>query len=199
MASHSASADRNKGPILDVLAPLLGEGQQVLEIASGSGQHVLHFARAIPNVEFWPTEKDAHGLAELVVALMESPLGNVRPPLVLDVLAPWPSIEHFDAVVCINMIHIAPWEATRALFSGSARVLRSGRGRVILYGPFSEGGVHTAPSNEEFDHWLKQRDVRSGVRDLDEVTAVAKDCGFIRDVLVRMPANNLCVGFSRGR
>ena len=151
MASHSASADRNKGPILDVLAPLLSDGQRVLEIASGTGQHVIHFARAFPQVEFWPTEKDTQGLAELVVALMEAPLANIRPPLVLDVLAAWPSIEPVDAVISINMIHIAPWPATKALFSGAERVLCNGGGRIFLYGPFREGGLHTAPSNEAFE------------------------------------------------
>jgi cyclopropane fatty-acyl-phospholipid synthase-like methyltransferase len=197
VAGHSASADRNKDPILEVLAPLLSAGQRVLEVASGTGQHVIHFARAVPDVEFWPTEKDAEGLAELVVALMETPLANVRPPLVLDVLTAWPSIEPVDLVLCINMIHIAPWEATQALFCGAERLLHRARGRVLLYGPYREGGVHTAPSNADFDQWLRQRDAKSGVRDLEAVTAVAEQCGFTRDLLVRMPANNLCVGFSR--
>jgi cyclopropane fatty-acyl-phospholipid synthase-like methyltransferase len=198
MSTHSAAAERNKGPILDVLMPLLQPGHSLLEVASGTGQHVTHFAAAIPSVEFQPTERDDTGLAELVVALLSAPLPNVRSPLVLDVESAWPALPAFDLVLCINMIHIAPWSATAALFDGAARVLRRDKpGKVLLYGPYKEGGVHTAPSNEEFDAWLRQRDARSGVRDLEAVCDVASQHGFARDLLVRMPANNLCVGFSR--
>jgi len=198
VSAHSAAAERNKGPILEVLAPLVRPGHHVLEIASGTGQHVLHFAAALPDVEFQPTERDSTGLAELVVAMLTAPATNVRPPLVLDVEAEWPRLPAFDAIVCINMIHIAPWSATDALFAGAARVLSAtGPGRVLLYGPYREMGGHTAESNATFDAWLRQRDARSGVRDLEAVTAVAERNGFRRDLLVRMPANNLCVGFVR--
>jgi SAM-dependent methyltransferase len=198
MSTHSAAAERNKGPILDVLMPLLQPGQAVLEVASGTGQHVTHFASAMPAVEFQPTERDDTGLAELVVALLSVPVPNVRSPLVLDVEAAWPTLPTFDLVLCINMIHIAPWSATAGLFDGAGRVLRGDApGRVLLYGPYKEGGTHTAPSNEEFDGWLRQRDARSGVRDLEAVCDVASQYGFEQDLLVRMPANNLCVGFSR--
>jgi len=198
VSSHSAAAERNKGPILEVLAPLVQPGYSVLEIASGTGQHVLHFAAALPDVDFQPTERDSTGLAELVVAMLAGGVNNVRPPLVLDVEAAWPRLPLFDAIVCINMIHIAPWSATDALFAGAARVLSmTGPGRVLLYGPYREMGAHTAESNVAFDAWLRQRDARSGVRDLEAVTAVAEQHGFRRDVLVRMPANNLCVGFVR--
>jgi SAM-dependent methyltransferase len=196
VSAHSAAAERNKGPILDVLASLIRDGDEVLEIASGTGQHVVHFAAALPAVQFQPTERDATGLAELVVALLTAGVGNVRPPLVLDVEARWPQLPTFDALVCINMIHIAPWTATDALFAGAGRVLKP-TGRVLLYGPYREGGVHTAPSNETFDAWLRHRDPLSGVRDLEAVTDVAAEHGFERNLLVRMPANNLCVGFAR--
>jgi len=198
VAGHSAAADRNKDPILEVLAKWVKPGERVLELASGTGQHVVHFAAALPLVDFQPTEKDETGLAELVVALVTADLPNLRPPLVLDVMADWPAMEPMDALLCINMIHIAPWSATAALFAGAARALNSsGSGRVLLYGPYRERGLHTAPSNEAFDAWLKQRDPRSGVRDLEEVTAVAALHGFQRDLLIKMPANNLCVGFRR--
>lgn len=198
MATHSAAAERNKGPILEVLAALLSPGQSVLEVASGTGQHVLHFAAALPDVSFQPTERDDTGLAELVVAVLTAPVGNVCPPLVLDVEVSWPTLPSFDLLLCINMIHIAPWSATDALFAGAARVLRTDSvSRVLLYGPYKEHGGHTAPSNEAFDGWLRQRDVRSGVRDLESVRDAAAGRGFVQDLLVRMPANNLCVGFRR--
>ncbi len=198
MSGHSAAAERNKEPILEVLTPFLAPGMSVLEVASGTAQHVIHFARALPQVEFQPTEKDTTGLAELVVAMVTAGLSNIRSPLVLDVQADWPRVGPFDVLVCINMIHIAPWPATDALFAGAARTLKSDGGRVLLYGPYREAGLHTAPSNETFDAWLKQRDSRSGVRDLDEVTSVAAKHGFSRDTVIKMPANNLCVGFVRG-
>jgi SAM-dependent methyltransferase len=170
----------------------------VLEIASGTGQHVLHFAQALPDVEFQPTEKDITGLAELVVALVAVGSKNILSPLVLDVQSEWPTMKTVDAIVCINMIHIAPWSATNDLFARAARVLNPSRpGRILLYGPYREGGIHTAPSNEAFDAWLRQRDARSGVRDLDEVTAMALAHGFARSAVIKMPANNLCVGFER--
>lgn len=198
MSGHSAAAERNKDPILELLRTLVSPGDRVLEIASGTGQHVVHFAQGLPEVEFQPTEKDSTGLAELVVALVTAGLPNIRSPLVLDVQSAWPTIETVDAIVCINMIHIAPWEATTDLFAGAARVLNPSRpGRILLYGPYTEGGVHTAPSNEAFDAWLRQRDARSGVRDLDEVTEVAQTYGFARSLVAKMPANNLCVGFER--
>lgn len=198
MSGHSAAAERNKGPILEVLRTLLSPGDCVLEIASGTGQHVLHFAQELPDVEFQPTEKDITGLAELVVALVAAGSKNILSPLVLDVQSEWPTMKTVDAIVCINMIHIAPWSATNDLFAGAARVLNPSRpGRILLYGPYREGGIHTAPSNEAFDAWLRQRDARSGVRDLDEVTAMAQAHGFARSAVIKMPANNLCVGFER--
>ncbi len=198
MSAHSAAAERNKAPILDVLAAFVRPGDTVLEVASGTGQHVVHFARALPDVAFQPTERDTTGLAELVVAIVTAGAPNIRSPLVLDVEASWPRLGPCDILVCVNMIHIAPWSATDALFAGAARTLQAnGPGRVLLYGPFLENGVHTAPSNEAFDAWLQQRDPQSGVRDLDAVTAVALSHGFVRDLVQRMPANNLCVGFRR--
>ncbi|HMA12731.1 MAG TPA: DUF938 domain-containing protein, partial [Steroidobacteraceae bacterium] len=123
---------------------------------------------------------------------------NILPALRLDVLEhSWPVAGPFDAVVCINMIHISPWETTPALFAGAQRLTRPGNGLLILYGPFREGGRHTAPSNEEFERWLQAKDPRFGVRNLEDVEAVARDHGFVRAHLARMPANNLLVAFRR--
>jgi SAM-dependent methyltransferase len=126
-------------------------------------------------------------------------LGNVAAPVVLDVLqTPWDVDADFDAVLCINMIHISPWETTPALFSGANRHLRGdGRGLVVLYGPFREGGRHTAPSNEAFEQWLRDKDPRFAVRNLEDVEAVAHSNGFARIHLSRMPANNLLLAFAR--
>ncbi|HSK39644.1 MAG TPA: DUF938 domain-containing protein, partial [Arenibaculum sp.] len=123
-------------------------------------------------------------------------IANVRPPLALDATAPvWP-IDRADAVVCINMIHIAPWAACLGLLSGSARLLAAGA-PLCLYGPYMRDGRHTAPSNAAFDADLRRRDPSWGVRDLGEVTRVAEAAGFRPDRVAEMPANNLTVVFRR--
>ncbi len=168
----------------------------VLEIASGTGQHVVHFARALPALQWQPTDADPELRSAVAARAASAALENVLPPLALDVLdAAWP-VTAADAVLCINMIHIAPRAATAALLRGSARLLRGGA-PLILYGPYKRGGRHTAASNEAFDASLRARNPDWGIRDLDEVAASARDNGFdLRDV-VSMPANNLTVLFER--
>lgn len=194
----SAAAERNKGPILEVLAACLPPVARVLEVASGTGQHVRHFAAALPGVQWQPTEADPARRDELAARLAGAPAVNIEPPRVLDVeCGPWPPSGGYDAVLCVNMIHIAPWSATPALLAGAREVLApDGAGLLILYGPFLEDGRHTAPSNAEFDQWLRARDPRWGVRDLGEVTALAARAGFERRRVERLPANNLCVVFA---
>ena len=191
----SAAADRNKQPILDELQSLLPRRGRVLEIAAGTGQHVVHFAAAFPDLDFLPTDPDSGALASIAARRTASGLHNIAPPRRLDVLeADWGLDADFDAVICINMIHISPPETTPALFAGARAVLKpGGAGLLVLYGPFREGGVHTAPSNAAFDDWLRARDPRWGVRDLDEVTAMARAAGFERLRVARLPANNLLV------
>lgn len=195
----SAAAERNRQPILDELLQLLPGSGQVLEIASGTGQHVMHFAAAMPGIAFLPTDPDPDALASIASRSTQSGLTNIEPARGLDVLDPdWRLPARFDAVVCINMIHISPPETTPALFAGASAVLRAdGPGLLVLYGPFREGGAHTAPSNEAFDGWLKSRDPRFGVRDLGEVSAIAAANGFQRLRLARLPANNLLLAFCR--
>ncbi|MDR2216664.1 MAG: DUF938 domain-containing protein [Nevskiaceae bacterium] len=195
----SAAAERNKQPILEELLSVLPHSGQVLEIAAGTGQHAVHFAAALPGVTFTPTDPDADALRSISARRAASGLANIEAPRRLDVLdADWLLPPHFDAVLCINMIHISPPQTTPALFAGADRVLRAdGAGLLVLYGPFREGGVHTAPSNAAFDEWLKARDPRFGVRDLDEVSAIAEAQGFGRLRVSRMPANNLLVAFKR--
>ena len=187
---------RNKAPITEVLARHLPPRGLVLEIASGSGEHALHFAAHFPALSFQPSDPDAAALASIAAWREEARLPNLLPPLMLDVMADaWP-IQTADAVLCINMIHIAPWEATLALISGAARILRS-TGILFLYGPFKRGGEHTVPSNAAFDDSLRAQDARWGVRDLEEVTRAASAAGFAAPAVKAMPANNLSLVFRR--
>ena len=183
---------RNKAAITEALARNLPASGLVLEIASGSGEHALHFATHFPALSFQPTDPDAAALASIVAWQAEVPLPNLLLPLMLDVMAgAWP-VQKADAVLCINMIHIAPWEASVALVRGAARVLPRD-GILFLYGPFKQGGQHTAPSNAEFDASLRAQDVRWGVRDLEAVAEIASAAGFAAPVVEAMPANNLSV------
>ena len=194
---HSAPADRNTGPILDVLAGVLPSNGRVLEIASGTGQHVVAFARAFPHLRWQPSDFDPDLRASVELRVSEAALDNVEPPVALDVMSqPW-SIDAADAIVCINMIHVAPWPATKALFEGAARILGS-QGVVVTYGPYMRAGRHTAPSNEAFDEALKARDASWGLRDIDVVTDVARDNGFALGEVVAMPANNFTLVFRAG-
>jgi cyclopropane fatty-acyl-phospholipid synthase-like methyltransferase len=192
----SAAAERNKVPILRVLETVLPENGRVLEIASGTGQHVCFFAAALPGVRWQPTEPDDASRDAISVRIREAGLANIDPPIALDVLEPlWPLTGSFDAVLCVNMIHISPWSATQALFRGASHALAT-RGLLILYGPFLEDGT-AVQSNLDFDASLKRRNPEWGLRDLDEVTRIANEHGLQRQQIVRMPANNLTVVFSK--
>jgi Protein of unknown function (DUF938) len=192
----SPSAERNRAPISVVLAQVLPERGVVLEVGSGTGQHVVHFARAMPNLTWQPTERDPGCLRSIGGWLSVEKLPNVRPPLHLDVSTwPWP-ISSAAALVCINMIHIAPWSATEALFRGGQALLGGG-GVLCLYGPFQRQGLHTSPSNAAFDALLRRQDQSWGVRDLDEVARVADTAGFDLLQTHEMPSNNLTVVFRK--
>jgi len=190
------SAERNKQPILDVLLRVLPATGLVLEIGSGTGQHVAHFAKALPGLVFQPGEMDEGRHASIAAWVRHEKLANVKPPLAFDLARlPWP-VREADAIVCINVIHISPWEATLALMQGAGELLPPG-GVLVTYGPYRRGGAHTAPSNETFDQWLKERDPRWGVRDMEEVAAVAKEAGLELEEVVPMPANNFTLVFRR--
>jgi hypothetical protein len=190
------SAERNKDPILAVLGRVLPDHGVVLEIASGTGQHVAHFAKALPELTWQPSDMDS-GYRESVARWIEAErLANVRAPIRLDVHErPWP-IGSADAIVCINMLHVAPWSAALALFDG-ARDIVPARGVLFLYGPYRHGGAHTAPSNAQFDASLRAHDPQWGVRDVDDVASNALARGFELDETVEMPANNLSLVFRR--
>lgn len=194
MKLESPSVARNRDALLAVLADWLPARGTVLEVASGSGEHALHFARAFPHLRFQPSDPDAEARASIAAWAAEAALPNLRPLLALDVLddAPFPPA---DVVLCINMIHIAPWAATAGLLRHAARALPAGA-PLILYGPFRREGVPTAPSNLDFDRSLRERDPRWGLRRLEGVAALAAP-EFDGPEVREMPANNLSVRFRR--
>lgn len=195
MPSFSPAAERNRGPILDVLARLLPARATVLEIASGTGQHAAHFAAANAGWQWQPTEADVAQLP--AIAARCAGLGNVRPPLRLDVLEqPWPDTSEFDAVYCANLLHIAPWPAGVALVRGAARCMAPA-GSLVLYGPCIVDGEPTAPSNVAFDADLRERDRRWGLRRLADVTHEAMLAGLELRQRFAMPAHNLMLVFRK--
>ncbi|MBR0672084.1 DUF938 domain-containing protein [Neoroseomonas soli] len=185
---------RNRDPILAVLRNVLPARGVVLEVASGTGEHAVHFAAAFPSLVFQPS--DPNDAARASIDAWASGIANIRPALALDAAAPaWPVAEA-DAVLCINMIHIAPWSACEGLVRGAAVILPAGA-PLVLYGPYKREGRHTAPSNEAFDADLRTRDPAWGVRNLEDVAALAAAAGFGPPEVTEMPANNLVVVFRR--
>ena len=184
------AADRNKEPILSVLQNALPTRGLVVEVASGTGQHVIHFAKNLGELTWLPSDPDIEFRKSIETRIRDSALGNVRTPLNLDVLDnPWP-VSEADAVLCINMIHVAPWEATRALIHGTERIL-SAEGILFMYGPYRRSGAHTAPSNEAFDLRLKEQNPDWGIRDLEDIEKLGERVGLLLETVVEMPANNL--------
>ncbi|WP_424956672.1 DUF938 domain-containing protein [Hyphomicrobium sp. 1Nfss2.1] len=194
---HAPAVARNRVPIWNVLKPNLPARGLVLEIASGSGEHAVHFAQlAGPNLVFQPTDQNADARASIDAWAARVQLSNIRPSLPLDAAQDvWP-VDRADAVLCINMIHISPWAATIGLMRGAVRVLPPG-GLLFLYGPYRRNGAHTADSNEAFDADLRRRNPEWGVRDLEEVAQAAAEAGFGVPQVEEMPANNLSVLFRR--
>jgi hypothetical protein len=192
----SPSAERNKGPILEILARVLPKRGVVLEIASGTGQHAVHFASALPDLRWQPSDADAEFRRSIALRVAEEGLANVNVPIDLDVTRlPWP-LEAAEAIVCINMIHVAPWSATQALFEGAGALLAPGQ-VLFLYGPYRRFGSHTAPSNEKFDSDLRAQNPAWGLRDMEAVSEVAAPAGFEPPEIVEMPANNFSLIFRR--
>lgn len=199
----SPAAERNKGPILDVLRTLLPPGARVLEVASGTGQHAAHFAQQQPQWHWQPSDGDAQALP--AVARRCATLANVARPRHLDLLVPGAQdepgereddVRDFDAVFAANLLHIAPWPACAALMRLAAARLRAG-GRLVVYGPFEVEGEPLAPSNRAFDADLRARDARWGLRRLVDVQAEAARAGLVFEQRVAMPANNLVLVWRR--
>lgn len=196
---YSPSTARNRAPILTVLQRVLPPDARVLEIASGSGEHAVHVARAMPGLTWQTSDPDPDARESIAAWINAERLTNVLPPRTLDVRAHAWGVEGeppYDAVVAINMIHISPWEATLGLLAGAACVLRPG-GVLYTYGPYMRDGRHTAPSNAAFDASLKARDSSWGVRDVADIEREALLQGLTLQEIVEMPANNLSLVFAR--
>lgn len=193
---HAPATLRNRDAIVAVLCDWLPVAGTVLEVASGSGEHAVHFAAAFPDIDWQPSDPDPAGLTSIAAYRAEAGLANIAPPVALDASAgDWP-IAVADAVLCINMVHISPWTATLGLFTGAARLLARGA-PLILYGPYIEPDVPTAESNLAFDASLRSRNAAWGLRDTDAVKAAAADAGFAFAERRAMPANNLMLLFRR--
>jgi SAM-dependent methyltransferase len=181
---------RNREPIAEVLSEWLPPSGLVLEIASGTGEHAIHFAERYPQLQWQPSDLHPDALASIRAWRSASGPANVREPIVLDAASPdWP-IDHADAVLSINMVHISPWRAGLGLIAGAARVLPPG-GPLILYGPWLKDDIPTAPSNLAFDQDLRYRDPEWGLRRVEEFAAAAKERGLELRETRAMPANNL--------
>ncbi|AXY41354.1 DUF938 domain-containing protein [Halomonas sp. JS92-SW72] len=196
---HSPAAARNRQPILEVLRQVLPERARILEVASGSGEHALYCAGAMPGWHWQPSDPTDEALASIAAWRETAALPNLAAPRHLDATEPdgWPA-ESFDAIVAINLLHISPWAVTEALMARAGERLVPG-GVLYLYGPYRRGGEHTAPSNAAFDASLRRHDPRWGVRDLEAVVAEATCRGLELARVVDMPANNLSVVFVRGQ
>jgi hypothetical protein len=193
---RAPAAERNRDAILSVLTRVLPQSGVVLEVASGTGQHAVHCAAALPGLVWQPSDADAEARESIAAWRAHSGLANLNAPLALDVCNDDWGIANVAAIVCINMIHIAPWEAAEALFRGAGACLDAG-GVLYLYGPYRRNGAHTAPSNEAFDQQLRARDPRWGVRDMEAVEALGEKAGLAFVETVAMPANNFSVVFKK--
>ncbi len=197
---YAPAAARNREPVLSVLRAVLPARGKVLEIASGSGEHTAFLASHFPTLEWQPSDADMATFPSIIgwtqTTTKTSPDATIHPPVQLNTCdQSWP-VERADAIMALNMIHISPWESCEGLMVGAGRILPTA-GVLYLYGPFRRDGQHTAPSNAEFDTNLRQRDSRWGVRDLEDVIAMASDHGLRHDQTIAMPANNLSVVFVR--
>lgn len=193
---RAPAASRNRDPILTVLREILPVTGLVLEIASGTGEHAVHFAAAFPDLAWQPSDPDADARASIAAWRDAAQLPNLLAPVALDASAPaWP-VALADALVCINMIHISPWQATVGLMAGAGRLLSAGQ-PLYLYGPYVRAGHPTEPTNQAFDDDLRRRDPRWGLRSLEEVRTCAQSSGLELDRVVEMPANNLSVVFRK--
>ena len=193
---HAPAAARNRDPILSVLRAVLPSAGLVLEVASGTGEHAAHFARALPGLRWQPSDPEAAARASIAAWREAEGLPNLLAPLALDAAAaPWP-LEQADAVLCINMVHISPWTATEGLMAGATRLLPPA-GPLVLYGPYRRAGHPIEPSNQAFDEDLRRRDPRWGLRGVEDVRACADASGLDLETITEMPANNLCLVFRK--
>jgi cyclopropane fatty-acyl-phospholipid synthase-like methyltransferase len=194
---NAPATERNREPILAVLRQYFAGRTRALEIGSGTGQHAVHFAAAMPHLR-WQTSDLLENHSGIRAWIEASGLDNVLPPIVIDMADPagWPSAR-YDALFTANTLHIASWPEVQSFFQHLPRLLAD-EATLVVYGPFNVGGEYTSPSNAQFDQWLKARDARSGIRDLEAVQALAEAAGLRFAEKIAMPANNLCLAWTRG-
>lgn len=200
MKQTAAASERNRGPILEVLSPLLPEAGRILEVASGPGVHVVAFAEARPDLDWQPSDPDPRARASIAAWIADTGLANIAPPLDLDVTRPdWPddAVGPFDGLVTINLLHVAPWAACEGLMAGAARLLALGA-LLFVYGPFMRDGRHNSEGNRQFDRSLRAQDPALGLRDLNDVADCAAHSGLALESVVEMPANNRSLVFRQG-
>jgi cyclopropane fatty-acyl-phospholipid synthase-like methyltransferase len=197
---YAPATQRNRQPILEVLQRFLPQQGNILEIASGTGEHAVFFAASFPHCQWYTSDRDAGSRASIRAWSEEYSLNNLHPPLELDASSQQWSIEttdtSIDAIVNINMIHISPYSACEGLMAGAGRILPRD-GILYLYGPYQRQGKHTSLSNEAFDRSLRDRDPQWGVRNLEDVIIVAEKANLILKEVISMPANNLSVIFMK--
>ncbi|MBY6218341.1 DUF938 domain-containing protein [Qipengyuania aquimaris] len=196
MKRHAPATTRNSRPLADVLGKELPASGLVLEIASGSGEHAVFMASRFPALDWQPSDRESDALMSIDSWASEAGLGNLKPAVEIDATqGPWP-IDEADAVLCVNMVHISPWQASEGLFRGAAGILAPGA-PLILYGPYFEDEVETAPSNTAFDESLRARNPAWGIRRLSRMDELAAKTGFERTARYAMPANNLTLVYRR--
>ena len=193
---HAPATLRNRDAIVAVLQTILPASGTVLEIASGTGEHILYFGRQFPQLQFLPSDPDPVNLQSIAAWTARERVANILPPLGLDTMAKNWDVEPVAAVLCINMIHIAPWEASIGLFEKAAAQLESGA-PLYLYGPYFRDDVETAQGNLDFERSLKSRNLQSGIRDVADIDSLAARTGFPRESLVEMPANNISLVYRK--
>ncbi len=195
---YAPATERNREPILEVLLRVLPTQGNILEIASGTGEHSTFFAPPLAPRQWYPSEPEFELRDSIIAWQSQYKSDNLHPPLNINAAEEYWSIEEehitINAIVNINMIHICPWETCLGLMAGAKRILPIG-GILYLYGPYKQNGKHTAPSNEAFDQSLRSRNPEWGVRNLENVISVAKENGLLLQEIVKMPANNLSVVF----
>ncbi|TBF87445.1 DUF938 domain-containing protein [Rhizobium leguminosarum] len=181
---------RNRDAIGTALRSILPETGLVLELASGSGEHVVHFASLYPELVWQPSDNDPRALSSIAAWRRQVGLANVLEPLLIDAAAPEWTLSHASAVLCINMVHISPWSSTTGAIEGARRLLAAGQS-LIFYGPFKQAGIETAASNLAFDAALRARNADWGLRSVDDIVSFARGAGFHRETILNMPSNNL--------
>ncbi len=199
---YAPATERNREPILEVLLRVLPMEGNILEIASGTGEHSVFFASRLAHRQWYPSEPESELRDSIIAWQSQYKNDNLYPPLNINAAAEYWGVEDKDininAIVNINMIHISPWETCLGLMAGAKRILPVG-GILYLYGPYKQDGKHTAPSNEAFDHYLRSRNPQWGVRNLEDVISLAQDHSLVLQEIVKMPANNLSVVFKKRR